>query len=204
MDTQYRKDCFNDCFAFGRIAEGAIAKWLVRAQNYSILPAYEIEIPSGKGPRLLTKSSELISPDLYAIKVNDLMVIVTRWVEAKHKERFTWHRNSQNWQTGIDLKHYEDYWKVRQATCTGVYIMFLHRNEKPSRRDIASGSPDICPTGLFCREIGYLRKHEHHRDSYDKCGHTYPMVYWNHQDLKIIATLDEVRSAASHKLDVSA
>src|SRR4051812_35912597 len=122
MEAQYRKDSFNDCFAFGHIAEGAIAQWLVRAQNYSILPAYEIEIPSGKGPRLLTKSSELISPDLYGIKVNEQMVLVRRWIEAKHKERFSWHRNSGgNWQTGIDLRHYEDYYKVREATQTNVY-----------------------------------------------------------------------------------
>jgi hypothetical protein len=200
MNTQYRKDSFNDCFAFGRIAEGAITQWLVRAHNYNILPAYEIEIPSGKGPRLLTKSSELISPDLYGIKVNEKLVLIRKWFEAKHKERFTWHRNSHNWQTGIDLTHYEDYWKVRQSTQTGVYILFLHRSNQPSQSDLANGSPSECPIGLFCGELGYLRKHEHHRDSYAKYGRTYPMVYWNHQDLKRIATLEEVNAAILPKV----
>lgn len=194
MQTHYRKDSFNDYLAFGRIAEGAIVQWLVRAQNYSILPAYEIEIPSGKGPRLLTQSCELVSPDLYAIKVDKQLVLVRRWIEAKHKERFTWHRISQNWQTGIDLRNYEDYSKVKEATQTNVYILFLHRSTCPSQSDVANGSPVECPVGLFCGELDYLRKHEHHRDSYAKYGRTYPMVYWNHQDLKQIATLDEVNA----------
>jgi hypothetical protein len=205
METQYRKGNFEGRLAFGRIAEGEIAQWLVRAKNYSILPAYEIEYHTGKGPRLLTKSSELIAPDLYAIKVNEDMVLVRKWIEAKHKERFSWHRNSGgNWQTGIDITHYEDYLKVRETTKTPVYILFLHRNNKPSQSDLANGSPDECPVGLFCGELGYLRKHEHHRDSFAKYGRTYPMVYWNHQNLKRIATLEEVNAAIFPKMGVSA
>jgi hypothetical protein len=187
----HRKN-FNDYLTEGRIGEGQIAQWLRQVKNEMLLPAYEIEIHSGKGPRLLLKDFELIAPDFYAIKINGTTVLC-KWIEAKQKTRFTWHRNSGgNWQTGIDLKHYEDYLKVRELTQTTVCIMFLHRGCIPSNSDLRHGSPRYCPTGLYCRSIDYLRAHEHHRDSYDKDGRDYPMVYWNERTLERIATLEEV------------
>jgi hypothetical protein len=189
----YRKS-FNDCYAEGRIGEGLIAQWVRRVKNEILLPAYEIEIPSGKGPRLLLNDYELIAPDFYAIGVNGTTVLC-KWIEAKHKTRFTWHFMSENWQTGIDRRHYEDYLKVREATQTPVYIMFLHRSNIPSDKDLANGSPHTCPTGLYCNSIDYLRTHEHHRDSYEKYGRGYPMVYWNEQTLDHVATLEEVNAA---------
>jgi hypothetical protein len=194
--TTYRKS-FNDYLSEGRIGEGKIAQWLRRVKNEILLPAYEIEIHSGKGPRLLLKDFQLVAPDFYAISIEGTTVLC-KWREAKQKTRFTWHWVSKNWQTGIDLRHYEDYLKVRELTQTMVYIMFLHRGNVPSNKDLQNGSPVTCPTGLYCRSIDYLRAHEHHRDSYDKYGHSYPMVYWNEKTLgPTIATLEEVENAIS-------
>jgi len=187
----YRKS-FNDYYAEGRIGEGQIAQWARRLIYDMHLTAYEIEIPSGKGPRLLLNGYELIAPDFYAIRINGATVLC-KWIEAKHKTRFTWHFMSGNWQTGIDRRHYEDYLKVREVTQTLVYIMFLHRSNVPSNKDLANGSPLVCPTGLYCRTSDYLKDHEHHRDKYERDGREYPMVYWNEQDLgKPIATIEEV------------
>lgn len=194
MDTQHRN--FNDCYAFGRIAESQIAQWLVRAQHWHLLPAYEIEIPSGKGPRLLTEQGELISPDLLGTKLKEAQLLM-RWIEAKHKSRFTWHRSSKNWQTGIDLSHYRDYIEVQRRTRIEVFILFLHRCSEPSQSDLKYGSPAECPTGLFCRSLYYLKRHEDHRDSFDKGRREYPMVYWNHKDLVRLATLEEVELACN-------
>lgn len=187
-----RRRNFTDAYAYGRIAESQIAQWLMQAQGWNLLPAYEIEIPSGKGPRLLTPVRKLIAPDLLAMKYQRRRLLV-KWYEAKHKTHFTWHRKSNNWQTGIDLRHYLDYIKVQDAT-QEVYICFLHECAMPSAGDLAYGSPSVCPTGLYGGSLEYLMAHEHHRDSFERAGRGYPMVYWNESDLDHLASLDEVRT----------
>lgn len=190
---QTRKASFNDCYAFGRIAESQIARWLIHSQGYIILPTYEIEIPSGKGPRLFTSLGELVSPDILAMRY-EVRKLILKWIESKHKTRFSWHYRSKNFQTGIDLRHYLDYIEVQRLSKIDVSILFLHISSEPSPSDIQHGSPSACPTGLFGRPLRYLMEHEHHRDSYDKFGREYPMVYWNASDLEKMATLDEVKA----------
>ncbi len=185
------KKSFDDCYAFGRIAESQIANWLVRANEYSILPAYEIEIPSGKGPRLLTSSSELIAPDILAMKMRGTQLLI-KWFEAKHKTRFSWHRNSHNWQTGIDRRHFEDYVKVQEQSGISVYLLFMHRSSQPSKADRANGSPEACPVGLFGGSLDFLTRRVDHKDAYSRYGREYPMIYWNHQQLMKLATLEEM------------
>lgn len=186
---------FNDKFAMGRIAEGQIAQWLMLVQGWTLLPAYEIEIPSGKGPRLLTSLGELIAPDILAMKYKGKKFIL-KWHEAKHKERFTWRYTGKppSWQTGIDVRHYLDYIKVQEQTKIEVYLLFLHRCSLPSKFDLEHGSPAICPTGLFGNTLSYLMSHEDHKDSYNDGRRDYPMVYWNDRDLERLATLEEVQT----------
>jgi hypothetical protein len=188
-----RRKNFNDAYAFGRVAEGQIAQWLMYAEGWHILPTYEIEIPSGKGPRLFTPTGNLVVPDILAMKHKGKRFLY-KWHESKHKTRFTWHRNSRNWQTGIDLRHYLDYIKVQQQTCIEVYILFLHSCSIPSKYDLAYGSPTTCPIGLYGQALTYLMAHEHHRDSYTDGKRDYPMVYWNESDLERLATLEEVQT----------
>lgn len=191
-----RRKSFNDSYAFGLIAEGQIAQWLIHAQHWNLLPAYEIEIPSGKGPRLLTDQGRLVLPDLLAMKHQGKRFLI-KWYEAKHKTRFTWHRNSGHWQTGIDLRHYLHYIQVQKITGKEVYVCFLHECSEPSKSDLAYGSPNVCPIGLYGHTLDHLVSHEHHRDSFTSQGRDYPMVYWNERDLERLATLDEVRTTQS-------
>lgn len=180
---------FDANYAYGKIAESQIAQWLIRTFGYHLLPAYEIEIPSGKGPRLLGPYGELIAPDLLAILFNHMEVLM-QWYEIKHKERFTWRYISGQWQTGIDLRHFEDYIKVQEQTGIEVYLLFLHRSDLPSLDDLKHGSPKRCPTGLFGGSLRDLMHNWDHKDSYDKKNRSFPMVYWNEKDLKQIATLE--------------
>jgi hypothetical protein len=187
----YRKS-FDDKYAFGKIAEGQIAQWLIRAHEYQLLPAYEIEIPSGKGPRLLTSSGGLVAPDILAMKHRGTKLFI-KWYEAKHKTRFSWYRkNGGSWQTGIDLRHFEDYIKVQEQTGIEVYMLFLHRSNCPSASDLENGSPSVCPVGLFGGSLYHLIHHVDHKDSYNDSGRAYPMVYWNEKVLKPIASLEEM------------
>lgn len=188
-----RRKSFNDAYAFGLVAEGQIAQWLVHVQHWNLLPVYEIEIPSGKGPRLLTPNHKLIAPDILAMKYQGRKFLI-KWYEAKHKTRFSWYRKSGTWQTGIDLRHYLHYAQVQKETGKEVYVCFLHECSAPSASDLAHGCPPECPTGLFGQTLDHLIAHEHHRDSWKDERREYPMVYWNEQDLERLATLEEVRT----------
>lgn len=171
---------FERNLAVGRIAESKIARWLRRVCKCTVLPAYEIEISRGKGPRLFTPQEEFVSPDFLTFRRG-----YARWVEAKHKTVFTWHRNSSQWTTGIDLRHYLEYQKVAAALGFPVWLLFLHVCSIPNALDVAYCPPE-CPTGLFAAELAYLKEHESHRSEKHR------MVYWAHKSLKLIATLDEM------------
>ena len=183
---------FQNSLQFGRIAEGVIAQWLA-SKGLAILPAYEIEKSSGKGPQLFTASNSYVSPDMLAIGPNMF------WAEAKHKSVFTWYRKTSEWTTGIDLRHYEEYLKVQEKTSIPVWVFFYHMNSVPSFEDRQHGCPANCPTGLFGAHITHLRSNEHHRcHAFDRfnpfcSGHGQSgMVYWNPAAFTFHASVEEI------------
>lgn len=198
---------FAENLEFGQAGESVIARW-IRHRGASVLPAYEKEIDTGKGPRLFTPSGELVVPDLLAF----LQKCEVVFIEAKHKSVFTWHHKTQRWCTGIDRHHYEDYQKVEQETRKPVWLLFLHEHSTPSRIDLDgrddcpkcraarntsrrhSCCPNECPTGLYGRSLAVLKDNENHRDP--RWGR-YGMVYWSHAKLKLLASLDELRECGA-------
>lgn len=191
---------FHEQLAMGQIGESAIAGWL-RHRGSSVLPAYEKEIDTGKGPRLFCPERQLVTPDLF---VFPSLV----FIEAKHKSVFSWHHLTARWCTGIDLNHYDDYREVQRQTETRVWLLFLHRSSSPSKID-AGGRSDChacaasptgscceveCPTGLFGGPLSYLSEHENHRHgNHGRHG----MVYWQHKTLNLLASIEEVELAAA-------
>lgn len=178
---------FETTLAVGKIGESQIAAWLRVSCNYNVLPVYEKEIHEGKGPVFwLQEGTNLIAPDLLVFKTTGSARANIRWIEAKTKSAFSWHRISQKWVTGIDLRHYNDYLKVADRSPWPVWLLFLHLEGR------AKDSPDGSPTGLFGGDLAYLRQHENHRSmNYGPSG----MVYWAHQTLKPLASLAQVRAA---------
>jgi len=179
---------FDHTLKFGKVAEGRIALYM-RQRGFSVLPVYEIEKGQGKGPQVFTPTRGLIAPDMFVFKDK------AYWVEAKHKTVFTWHYVTQCWTTGVDLRHYEDYLHVDEATPCPVWLTFLHSQSEPDQRDIEHGCPTECPTGLYGNRLSYLRRHEHHRSpagngngGWGRSG----MVYWEEADLYLIAPLCRV------------
>jgi len=146
----------------GLVGETWIAQWL-RGRGATVLPVYDIEIDQGKGPRLFAPEEEIIAPDMLVYDRYNV-----RWIEAKHKTAFSWHRISQKWVTGVDLRHYKDYCKVDDTSPWPVWLLFLHRG------GIAKDSPGNSPSGLFGRALSYLRTNESHRSDRWAKG----MVYW--------------------------
>lgn len=171
---------FEQKYAVGKIGESLIANWF-RGRGFNVLPVYEKEIKENKGPTLfLAEGGSLICPDMLVFKPGK-----TLWIEAKHKTAFSWHRITQRWVTGIDLRHYSDYLKVAEGQWP-VWLLFLHQDG--TAKDTPEGL--ISPTGLFGNDIKVLKTIENHRsDKYGRSG----MVYWSHDKLKQIAILSDIQ-----------
>lgn len=184
----------------GQITEGLIARWLMARQSI-VMPAYQIEQHTGKGPQLFSLDKQLVAPDMLVFNHNGMV-----WVEAKHKSVFTWHRVTMRWTTGIDMRHYVDYLHVAKTTRLPVYLLFFHANSAPSEIDRKFNCPEECPTGLFGGELFDLVTKENHRSPhFDRnrtgmVGHgNSGMVYWAADDLKLFATKDQIIEATQRK-----
>jgi hypothetical protein len=173
------KTAFTQALAIGKTGESLIALWL-RSRGYCILPAYEVELNTGKGPRIFAAEHELVAPDLFAFSRERMF-----WIEAKHKAAFSHHRITDKWVTGIDLRYYEDYLRLNEITPWPIWLMFLHRGGQ------AKDSPPDSPAGLFGGELGYLSRHENHRhENWGNGG----MVYWAHETLRHLASWQEIET----------
>jgi hypothetical protein len=173
---------FEQRLSTGKVGESLIAAWL-RSQNWTILPVYDVEIDTGKGPRLYTPTRKLIAPDMLALQTGS-----AQWIEAKHKTAFSWHRNTGRWVTGIDKRHYADYCAIDDSTDWPVWLMFLQQGGQ------AKDSPPHSPSGLFGNALSVLRQNENHR--FPPEGDD-GMVYWSPKHLIKLASLEEVYRCSS-------
>lgn len=167
---------FSDQLEFGKAAESAIARWLIR-RGCSVLPVYEKIISDGKGPQLFTATGNLVAPDLFVFTQKSAC-----WIEAKHKTAFTWHRITRRFVTGIDLNHYSDYCKISESVNFPVWLMFLHRGGQAK-------DSEPSPSGLFGESLNFLMTVENHRHTnHGRHG----MVYWDIDRLRKFAEYTEV------------
>jgi len=178
---------FEKLYTFGKIAESLIALYF-RDKGYGVLPIYEKEISDGKGPALYFPDTEIIGTDMLVFKKD-----IIYWIEAKHKNAFSWHRKTKRWVTGIDLKHYEHYQEIEKRTPFPVWLMFYHDGGK------AKDSPEKSPAGLFGNDLKYLIKNENHRhQNWGKHG----MVYWEKDKLILIKSKDDIERLARNQLEM--
>lgn len=166
---------FTEQLQVGLQGEGEISSWFVR-RGYAVLPAYEVELQHGKGPRLFCANGPLIAPDLLVFNARK-----TLWIEAKTKSAFTWHRISRTWQTGLDKRHWLDYLKIAQTTPFAIWILFLHK-PNGTAKDTPLGM--VSPVGLYGNTIESLNQFvDHEHENHGPSG----MVYWKIQSLRKIA-----------------
>jgi len=159
---------FAQSLATGRVAESAIAGWLMR-RGFCVLPVYELSEQRYKGPQLFACDGSFVAPDMLAMKPGGRHM----FVEAKCKTGFTWYRIGARFETGIDLKHYLDYQEVRRRTGLPLWVLFLQRGG--AVKDAPADKPDS-PRGLFGNELELLMSKESHQSpNYGKGG----MVYWS-------------------------
>ena len=166
---------FAQQFAVGKTGESVIARWL-QSRGNAVLPVYEKTEYDYKGPALYAIEGPLIAPDMLAFQPTGK----TCWIEAKTKNAFSWHRNTQRWVTGIDLRHYEDYQRVQAASPWPIWLLFLQGD------GVAKDTPPgkVAPRGLFGNALTFLVAHENHRSmNWGRFG----MVYWSHAVLQQLA-----------------
>ncbi|WP_163098556.1 hypothetical protein GL267_003035 [Acidithiobacillus ferrianus] len=169
---------FQEALQIGKTGENRIAQYFLR-MGYFVLPIYEKVDDDHKGPVLFSSiSGALVAPDMLVFKGRQ-----TLWIEAKHKTAFTWHRKTEEWVTGINLHHYQQYLTIQNERPEWpIWLLFLHHDG--TAKDTPPGK--ISPTGLFGNALSCLRENEHHRHSnYGTSG----MVYWGVDTLKYLAPL---------------
>lgn len=161
-----------------KFGETPIARWFIRL-GYNVLLVYEKVYTEYKGPTLLAADGcEYILPDMLCFNKEKSF-----FIEAKYKTTFTWYRIKNQWETGIDLHHYEQYRRIAEKSAWPVYILFLHAGG--CDKDTGKKSP----AGLYGALLDDLTKCESHRSmNWGKAG----MVYWCIDVLTKYADYDEL------------
>lgn len=171
---------FAESLRIGAIGESYIAGWF-KNKGYSVLPVYEKEISEGKGPRLFCPDQQIVAPDMFVFNGEKCF-----WIEAKHKNGFSWHRMTNRWTTGIDIRHYNHYIEVDDRTPFPVWLVFLHRGG-------CAKDSGVSPAGLFGNSLRFLRENENHRSGeWGRSG----MVYWAMDKLIKLAPYENPNQSA--------
>ena len=163
---------FETQLARGRAIERAVARWL-QARGSLILPVYDYSgLGEGKAPKLeaFTVADSLVTPDLLVARRGVLV-----WVEVKYKHHADLTRKTGLLETGISLRLWREYHRVREVSGTRVFLAFAHESE------------DV----LTCDEIETLCSLSPREYDGPKMGRG-GMVFWPLSRLHRIASFAEV------------
>ena len=116
---------FDKRLAEARLYEVGFAAWLTRCE-WSVVAMYDFsgsEEKDQKPPKLKASKPEdfLTLPDLLACKNG-----VSKWFEVKTKFGRTFGRISREYETGLSLRHFLDYRKVKKRSGLEVWLAFIH------------------------------------------------------------------------------
>ena len=166
---------FDRSLEAGIKGEELVKAWL-RCSGYTVVSDFSSSQPF-TGPRIYSPEGTIVQPDLLVTKQDTIPTRTEQsmtlfWVEVKSKSVFSWHRKSETWTTGMDLRSYVHYLEVTAAMGWDMMIVFVHLDKEPSQ-DAKNyyTDPWPCPTGIFWQWLHYLGDLESHRWG-DK------MVYW--------------------------
>jgi hypothetical protein len=114
-------NCFDQQLAIGRFWERS-ANRALQSKGYATLPLYLLS--DGDAPALEYLDSRLIVPDILALRAGRWC-----WWEVKFKTASTVYRKTGTNETGIPIRHRNDYAEVKRRSGYPVYIMFIHERD---------------------------------------------------------------------------
>jgi len=158
---------FEDYLEFGKEGEHYVANWLIGRGNV-VAPLYQYN-NHNKAPVILWDESgrriQCVLPDLQCYKHSKAW-----FAEVKRKNQW-W--QGEYFETGVDIRLWKHYQKVRQQTGCDVWIFFLHENMEP--------------TGLFAGEVMAL-----HSQGPRIWENGTPLVFFRREWLKRVAPLEDL------------
>lgn len=152
------QDDFQTKLAYGQDGEREIAYKMMQGGFY-VLPLYQFT--ASVAPIIETiKEKHLISPDLICFKDGKVC-----FVESKRKNQ--WVTFTGENETGINLRHYNEYKTLSDETGIPLFLTFLQESKEP--------------TGIYFTEI-----HNEHTRSWNGYGNyssQTPMVFFTSESL---------------------
>lgn len=118
---EQKKISFKDALKFGEEGEELIAELLIQ-KGYSVLPLYQFTAEFA--PKILSKQSGFISPDLTVFKSGKVM-----FIEVKSKQR--WVKFNGIIETGCNYRHYKHYKDLSESLNIDLHLVFNHTQDKP-------------------------------------------------------------------------
>jgi len=175
-----QNEAFRSAVARARVIEIAVATWLME-RGCLILPVYDYSgLGENKAPKLqaFSATDSLVTPDLLVARSGLLS-----WCEVKWKSGVIHYRKTNERETGIDLRLWHQYQKVKAVTGAKVFLLFAHSNPEDSV--------------ITCDELAVLDALPQKRESARGRGGHPPMINWPIRLLHRMASYDDViREAA--------
>lgn len=178
-------DDFQEKLEFGLDGENKVAKFML-SHGYDVLQIYKKEGAEKQGPRLLSSLGHRVAPDMMVFRNGKQF-----WIEVKRKTGATWFKLSEQWETGINRRHFNEYCAISEMSQLPLWIIFIQEGGPAER------SGPVTPKGWFCQSIEWLKANAL------KKTFNPSMIYWRLYDMKQLdANPEEVRNGQPRILDV--
>lgn len=94
-----------------------VAEFL-KKRGWLIIPSYDYSGDDGnKAPRLQGLRQSFVIPDLDTCRGGK-----RKWVEVKTKANAEWGKIAKCMEHGINLRHWNDYWRIQELTGCSVFL----------------------------------------------------------------------------------
>ena len=137
---------FRENVAKGRVIERALARWLM-SRGARILPVYDYSgLGENKAPKLeaFSATDSLVTPDLLVARKGRM-----QWCEVKWKESAFLFRKTNERETGINLRLWSQYLRVKQVTGCQVFLVFAHKRRISSRATRSDRFPMLTRQAMY-------------------------------------------------------
>jgi hypothetical protein len=159
----------NPQFQRGEEFERALSLYL-QTRGWGVLPVYDYSGDDNKAPKMHRVDGGMVLPDLFTARAGK-----TFWCEAKRKTRADFTHITQRLETGIPLRLYREYQRVKAESGIDVWLFFGHERENEVR----------------CTELDALKPRIYAGPKMSNGG----MAFWGWDDLIRLCPLTDILGA---------